>query len=174
MTSPCSTRSTATSSSSRGQPDPRSWWRLCPSQGCGSWSMRSPPVEADHLCLPAWRSDGATGVGQEVAGDPRWLPRWRRRDVRRPAAGVGDGQALAGALHDEFGDGLGEGGGDVEDEPAAGVVVLRFSCIEVTPGPRSRSSATCHAAIRADCNRIVTREAPTHEHASTATWRGTD
>jgi hypothetical protein len=36
-----------------------------------------------------------------------------------------------------------------------------------SPGP-------CHSAIRANCNRIVTRETPTHEYATIATWSGAD
>jgi hypothetical protein len=28
--------------------------------------------------------------------------------------------------------------------------------------------------VRADCNRIVTRETPAHEYATTSTWSGTD
>jgi hypothetical protein len=31
-----------------------------------------------------------------------------------------------------------------------------------------------HLAIRADCDRIGTREAPTHEYVTIATWSGAD
>jgi hypothetical protein len=31
-----------------------------------------------------------------------------------------------------------------------------------------------HFAIRANCDRIVTRETPTHEYATIATWSGAD
>lgn len=42
------------------------------------------------------------------------------------AAFAGGGQAIAGAGDDELADELGQGGEDVEDQPAAGVVMSRF------------------------------------------------
>ena len=34
--------------------------------------------------------------------------------------------------------------------------------------------APCTATVRANCNRNVTRETPTHEYATIATWSGAD
>ncbi|MET9591979.1 hypothetical protein ABZY45_13540 [Streptomyces sp. NPDC006516] len=88
------------------------------------------------------RGDGAAGVGQQVAGG---LDDFLGGDGGAPAdsaAGTGGGKALVGAEDDEFADELregGEGGEDVEDEPAAGVVVSRFSWSEVRPISRSRA-----------------------------------
>ena len=85
------------------------------------------------------RGDRAAGVGQQVAGR---ADDFLGGDAGAPAdaaAGAGGGQALVGADDDEFVDELRQGGEDVEDEPAPGVVVSRFSCSEVKPMPRSRS-----------------------------------
>ena len=88
------------------------------------------------------RGDRAAGVGQEVAGGADDLFGGDGGASADASAGAGGGQALVGADDDEFTDELREGGEDLEDEPAAGVVVSRFSCSEAKPTLRSRSSAT--------------------------------
>jgi hypothetical protein len=62
------------------------------------------------------RGDGAAGVGQQVADGLDDFLGGDGGASADPAAGVGGGQALVGALDDEFADELGE---DVEDESAA-------------------------------------------------------
>lgn len=58
------------------------------------------------------------------------------------------------------------------------VVDAMFGMVTQVPRPRRDEMNAyyrpCHSAIRATCNRIVTRETPTHEYATIATWSGAD
>jgi hypothetical protein len=68
------------------------------------------------------------------------------QDLRGPAephtSDPRGGEAFIGALDDEFADELGQRGEDVENEPAAGVVVSSASCSDLNPMTRRRSSPT--------------------------------
>ena len=49
------------------------------------------------------------------------------------------------------------------------ISAFRLGRVKVDKVPPNRL-----ATIRANCNRIVTRETPTHEYATIATWSGAD
>ena len=66
------------------------------------------------------RGDAVPGVGQHVPGGPDDVSRGHRGAAASAATFTGGGQALAGAGDDELADELGQGGEDVEDQPAAG------------------------------------------------------
>ena len=66
------------------------------------------------------------------------------------AAGPGRGQPSGGAFADEVAFELGQGGEDVEDELAAGVVVSIASCRLRNPTPRSARPVTVSTRWRSE------------------------
>ncbi|MEU7260665.1 hypothetical protein AB0B21_33385 [Streptomyces rimosus] len=81
------------------------------------FDARCTGCNAEHL---GDRGDGVLGVGQQAPGHVEDLLVDHGGAGRRPCRGRGRRPALAGAGDDEFADELGQGGEEVEDEPAAG------------------------------------------------------
>jgi hypothetical protein len=88
---------------------------------------------------PGDGGDGVVRSGQQVAGVAERLRGHGRGPAETGATGAGGVQSLAGALDDQLADELRQRGEDVEDQPAAGVVVSRASCRLLNPTPRRRS-----------------------------------
>jgi hypothetical protein len=97
---------------------------------------------------PAFTNTTTNTVWVRYAGD-----RVRRTDRPHHAASARQGSAFrSGHL-----------------SPIDGAVARGYRALEaaLTTGP-------CHSAIRANGNRIVARETPTHDYATIATWSGAD